>query len=422
MKKWKVALIGCGSIADNTYLPRIGEIPEADLVAVCDIIPERAKNYAEKFHVPAWYTSIDELLEKCDFEILMNTTSIPAHHEINMKALRAGKHLYSQKPVGLTVEEVTEQIEAAKKMTAIEFLRRYRPEELVKGECRNEYQLREHDSFKINGETSLWHWKSRDVGGRSALDYLIYVEGMKFVDAVLSLCGESPAYFPDSSQPKQEKEFVLPPAAENKKRVFAYLIRRGISREVIDACVRAGILYESAGYRNAVFVGRDEQETARYAFLRGTYSNSKKPFKAEVTGSDKRFCFWLPPQGNSRKMAVYESAIEAMAHLTLEGTADKHRLSLGGIYAPREGSQARPFKKPLALESFLGRHPEIEEIEICLNNDFAGRWAAEHLEKAYQGKYRMVKNLPEREGFDYGDLAKERYEKLASRQRMMLLR
>ena len=89
-----------------------------------------------------------------------------------------------------------EQIEAAKKMTAIEFLRRYRPEELVKGECRNEYQLREHDSFKINGETSLWHWKSRDVGGRSALDYLIYVEGMKFVDAVLSLCGESPAYFP----------------------------------------------------------------------------------------------------------------------------------------------------------------------------------------------------------------------------------
>ena len=97
MKKWKVALIGCGSIADNTYLPRIKDIPEADMVAVCDIIPERAKDYAEKFNVPAWYTSIDELLEKCDFEILMNTTSIPAHHEINMKALNAGKHLYSQK-------------------------------------------------------------------------------------------------------------------------------------------------------------------------------------------------------------------------------------------------------------------------------------------------------------------------------------
>ena len=73
--------------------------------------PGESKELCRKIHVPAWYTSIDELLEKCDFEILMNTTSIPAHHEINMKALRAGKHLYSQKPVGLTVEEVTEQIE-----------------------------------------------------------------------------------------------------------------------------------------------------------------------------------------------------------------------------------------------------------------------------------------------------------------------
>lgn len=315
-----------------------------------------------------------------------------------------------------------EQIAAARQMTAIEFLQRYRPGELVKAESRGEFQLRAHDSFKINEETSFWHWKSRDIGGKSALDYLIKVEGVKFVDAVLSLCEESPGYIPPPSQPEQEKEFVLPPAAENNRRVFAYLMKRGISRKVIEACVRAGILYESAGYRNAVFVGRDEQGTARYAFLRGTYSNSKKPFKAEVTGSDKRFCFCLPPQGNSRKMAVYESAIEAMAHLALEGTADKHRLSLGGIYAPREGSQARPFKKPLALESFLGRHPEIEEIEICLNNDFAGRWAAEHLEKAYQGKYRMVKNLPEREGFDYGDLAKERYEKQALRQRTLLLR
>ena len=60
-------MIGCGSIADNTYLPRIKDIPEAEMVAVCDIIPERAKDYAEKFNVPAWYTSIDELLEKMRF-------------------------------------------------------------------------------------------------------------------------------------------------------------------------------------------------------------------------------------------------------------------------------------------------------------------------------------------------------------------
>lgn len=93
----------------------MAHIPQTELVAVCDIIPERAQKYAERFHVPQWYPNIDELLAHCDFDILMDTASIPAHHEINMKALQAGKHLYSQKPVGLTVEQVTEQMEAAQK-------------------------------------------------------------------------------------------------------------------------------------------------------------------------------------------------------------------------------------------------------------------------------------------------------------------
>ena len=223
-----------------------------------------------------------------------------------------------------------EQIAAAKQMTAIEFLRRFRPHELVRSGSRGEFQLREHDSFKINGESSIWHWKSRDIGGKSALDYLIKVEGMKFVDAVLALCDECPGYIPPSPQPKKRPEFILPPAAANNRRVFAYLLKRGISRGVIEACVRAGILYESADYHNAVFVGRDETGTARYAFLRGTYTRGE-PFKAEAPGSDKRFCFLLPPKGKTNRVAVYEAAIEPMAHLTLEGTTDKWRLSLGGI-------------------------------------------------------------------------------------------
>lgn len=319
---------------------------------------------------------------------------------------------------GVTEEEIF----AARQMTAIEFLRKYRPDELVKAESRGEFQLKEHDSFKINETTSLWHWKSRDVGGKSALDYLIKVEGLKFVEAVQTLCGENPSYVPPVSQPEQPKEFLLPPAAENNRREFAYLLKRGIDRKVIEACIRAGILYESADYHNAVFVGKDETGIARYAFLRGTYTRGK-PFKAEVAGSDKRFCFCLPPKGQSNKLAVYGAAIEPLAHLTLEGTTDKWRLSLGGIYAPQEGKQtSRDMKNPVALDAFLARHPEIEEIEICTNNDFAGRWAAEHIEKAYIGKYRIVKNLPGKEGCDYADLTKERYEKKAVRQRAACFR
>lgn len=113
MKKWKVALVGCGDIAGSIYIPQMAGFPNVELVAVCDIIPERAQEYAQRFHVPAWYPNIDALLAGCDFDILMDTASIPAHHELNMKALQAGKHLYSQKPVGLTVEQVSQQIAAA---------------------------------------------------------------------------------------------------------------------------------------------------------------------------------------------------------------------------------------------------------------------------------------------------------------------
>ena len=135
----------------------------------------------------------------------------------------------------------------------------------------------------------------------------------------------------------------------------------------------------------------------------------------EVAGSDKRFCFLLPPKGETNKLAVYEAAIDALAHLTLEGTADKYRLSLGGIYAPKEGKRERMSAPPAALEAFLERHPEIEELEVCTDNDSAGRWAAEQIREEYQGKYRVAVNLPEPEGYDYGMLAEEKREVIRNR-------
>lgn len=114
-RTWNVAIIGCGSFAGGQYLMKVNQMRHAKLVAVCDILPERARVYAARAGIDQWYPGIDELLAGCDFDILMNATSIPAHHEINMKALAAGKHLFTQKPAGLSVAQVTEQIEAAAK-------------------------------------------------------------------------------------------------------------------------------------------------------------------------------------------------------------------------------------------------------------------------------------------------------------------
>jgi UDP-N-acetyl-2-amino-2-deoxyglucuronate dehydrogenase len=115
MKIWKIGLVGCGSIAAGAYMPYIGRFPNVEVVAMCDIIPERARDYCKRYGVPNWYSSIDELLSKCDVDIIMDTATIQSHYDINMSALKAGKHLYSQKPVGLTVQEVTDMIEEAER-------------------------------------------------------------------------------------------------------------------------------------------------------------------------------------------------------------------------------------------------------------------------------------------------------------------
>ena len=117
---------------------------------------------------------------------------------------------------------------------------------------------------------------------------------------------------------------------------------------------------------------------------------------------------------------MYEACIDALAHMTLEdGWTDKYRLSLGGIAAPKEGAEqaTKKMKRPDALEHFLKEHSEVTEIEICTDNDFAGRWACEQLKEQYGKNYTVVCNLPQIEGSDYGDLAKQAWEKQQKQRR-----
>lgn len=86
-----------------------------------------------------------------------------------------------------------EVITEAKRMDLLTYLREYEPGELVKFSS-NTYTTRTHDSLKIsNGK---WMWWSRGIGGKSALDYLIKVRGMDFVQAVQTIMGNGSVSFP----------------------------------------------------------------------------------------------------------------------------------------------------------------------------------------------------------------------------------
>ena len=262
----------------------------------------------------------------------------------------------------------TEQIEKAKEWDLLSYLQTFDPYELKRSGPR-EYCTRTHDSLKIsNGK---WCWNSRGIGGRTALDYLIKVRGLDFVEAVETLCGSRTPPPQERPKPKPPKPFTLPEASRFPSAMLSYLQGRGIHPELLEACIQAGTLYESRKYRNCVFVGRDPTGRARFACLRGT----RDSFKLDVEGSDKRYNFsLLAADPQCPRLAVAESPIDALSVATLVKRSggdwrDSHYLSLGGT-APR------------AMLQFLHDHPHVTQLSLCLDNDKAGMEGMERLERA----------------------------------------
>lgn len=113
----RAALVGCGTIARVMHLPglkKMQEMGKVEVVAVCDAVEEAAKTVSETFEIPRYYTDLDAMLSNEAFDLLVNTTPIPNHFAITLTALRAGRHVYTQKPMSLSVEEATILIEEAR--------------------------------------------------------------------------------------------------------------------------------------------------------------------------------------------------------------------------------------------------------------------------------------------------------------------
>ena len=171
---------------------------------------------------------------------------------------------------------------------------------------RDRYCTAEHDSLKIsNGK---WYWWSRGFGGVSALDYLIKVKEYSFVEAVEQLTGVVRNWIPPPPAVKKDepKELLLPKKNKNCDRVIQYLFGRGIDYQLIQDCIADGTIFESADYHNAVFVGKDESGTPKYAACRSTLGSS---FKGDAAGSDKRYSFRLLAKEPTDTVHLFEAAI-----------------------------------------------------------------------------------------------------------------
>ena len=106
-----VGIIGAGVIS-QTYLENLTSFPDVDVVAIGDLLPERAQAKADEHGVASWGTP-EDVLANPSVDLVVNLTIPQAHVEVSRQAIAAGKHVWTEKPTGLDRESTRALLDAA---------------------------------------------------------------------------------------------------------------------------------------------------------------------------------------------------------------------------------------------------------------------------------------------------------------------
>ncbi len=111
MKSLNVGLIGCGNISD-AYLTGVARFPVLKIVACADINHNAAAEKAENYDLQS--VSVDALLADPGIDIVLNLTTPQHHVDVGVASLQAGKHAYSEKPLGVSLAEAGRLVDLAR--------------------------------------------------------------------------------------------------------------------------------------------------------------------------------------------------------------------------------------------------------------------------------------------------------------------
>ena len=242
-----------------------------------------------------------------------------------------------------------------------------------------------HDSITVCG--NRWYDHKNQVGG-GPVKFLCEHYGISYQEAMLELLGgERSAAFEiisvkDKNNVPPKKEFKLPDANDDMRRVFAYLTKqRFIAPDVISFFAHQHKIYEDRDHHNVVFVGTDENGVPRQASLRSTISFGNA-FRITVSGSDTKYSF--SHFGESGKLFVFEAPIDMLSFITLyQKDWEQHSyIAMNGVY------------ESAVLEA-LKRHSNLDKVVLCTDNDVGGIDAAERLrdilrENGYENIFRIT--------------------------------
>ena len=230
----------------------------------------------------------------------------------------------------------------------------------------SEYEWRD-GSEKVTIRGNLWFHQYEQKGG-DAIDFVrkyynkSYPEAMEYL-----LGGANGTLVMAESVPRKEnaEPFELPPRNDNMRRVYAYLLtKRGIDKEVLNTFARHGMIYESADYHNAVFVGYDQDGVPRHASYRGTGTEST--FRGNKPSSTPEHSFhW---HGKSDRLYLFEAPIDMLSYISMHKDGWQQH-----SYAAACGVSDR------VLFQMMKDNPSIKTVCLCLDNDDGGRKAVNRI-------------------------------------------
>ena len=113
----KVGIIGCGGIANGKHMPSLARLKTVEMVAFCDIIPEKAEKAAKEFGTSEAkvYSDYKQLLKNKSIDVIHICTPNKSHADITVDSLKAGKHVMCEKPMAKTAADAGRMVEAAKR-------------------------------------------------------------------------------------------------------------------------------------------------------------------------------------------------------------------------------------------------------------------------------------------------------------------
>lgn len=116
-KKLKAGIIGCGGIAEQKHLTAVLKINEAEVTALCDIMPQKAENLIKKFGLSGVkvYSDYKELLKDETIDVVHICTPNSSHCPITIASLEAGKHVMCEKPMAINFNEAKKMTETSRK-------------------------------------------------------------------------------------------------------------------------------------------------------------------------------------------------------------------------------------------------------------------------------------------------------------------